>query len=56
MNVDNFEGETVLAHPVGKTLGLSAHWFICRQGQAGPSSADKVWYHSTNGTRKVIKH
>ena len=37
LNVDIFEGWTLLAQPAGKTLGLSAHWVICRQGQAGPS-------------------
>ena len=37
LNVDNVEGGTLVAHPAGKMLGLSAHWVICRQGQAGPS-------------------
>ena len=36
-NVDNFEGGALLAHPAGKTLGLSAHWVIHRQGLAGSS-------------------
>ena len=37
LDVDNFEEGTLLASPAQKTFNLSAHWFICRQGQAGPS-------------------
>ena len=51
-NEDNFEGGALLAHPAGKTLGLSAHEVIRRQGQAGPSvrmhsvKANEMPYHT----------
>ena len=48
---DNFEGGTLVAHPAGKTLGLSAHCVIRSQVQARTS----VTMHSV-GAHVIPSH